>query len=221
MNNCADFFHKVFPFWEKISETEKKLLIDNCSLVKFKSGENIHDPMECTGVLIVKSGQIRVYIVSEEGKEITLYNLNPEEVCILSASCILKNINFDIIVDADKESEVYIINPQIYKELKEKNIFVESFTNNMINRSFSKAMWVIEQALFMSFDKRLAIFLIEQSENEKTDSLHLTHDYIAKNMGTAREVVSRMLKYFQEENMVSLSRGVITITDKEKLKKLI
>lgn len=73
----------------------------------------------------------------------------------------------------------------------------------------------------MSFDKRLAIFLLEQSVSAKTDTLNLTHDYIAKNMGTAREVVSRMLKYFQTEGIVSLSRGTITITDKNKLKKLI
>ena len=142
-------------------------------------------------------------------------------MCVLSASCILANINFAVFIEAEKDSEVYIISPYKYKEIKDHNIIVESFTNSVINQSFSDAMWIMEQILFMSFDKRLAIFLLEQSVSAKTDTLNLTHDYIAKNMGTAREVVSRMLKYFQTEGIVSLSRGTITITDKNKLKKLI
>lgn len=221
MNESKIFFEKALPFWNKITEKEQKIILDNCSLKKFLAGENIHNSTVCTGVIIVKTGLVRVYMLSSEGKEITLYKLNPYEVCVLSASCILTNINFDIFVDAEKDSDVYIINPYKYKEIKDNNIIVESFTNSIINQSFSDAMWIMEQILFMSFDKRLAIFLLEQSINTKSDTLILTHDYIAKNMGTAREVVSRMLKYFQTEGIVSLSRGEVTIIDKKKLKKLI
>ena len=124
-------------------------------------------------------------------------------------------------VDAEKESEIYLINPYSYKELKDKNIIVERFTNSIINSSFSEAMWIMEQIVFMSFDKRLAIFLLEQSDSVKSDTLTLTHDYIAKNMGTAREVVSRMLKYFQTEGMVALSRGSIVLNNKAKLRSLL
>ncbi|WP_300356703.1 Crp/Fnr family transcriptional regulator [Fusobacterium sp.] len=221
MTDRQKFFQKAFPFWDKISEEEQKIILDSSSLQKFSAEENIHDSTECTGILVVKSGLIRVYMLSSTGKEITLYKLNPYEVCALSASCILSNINFDIFVDAEKDSEVYLINPYKYKELKDKNIYIESFTNSVINQSFSDAMWIMEQILFMSFDKRLAIFLLEQSISSKSDVLTLTHDYIAKNMGTAREVVSRMLKYFQTEGIVSLSRGTVTIIDKSKLKKLL
>ena len=221
MIDSREFFEKAFPFWNKITENEQNLILDNSSLLTFHTGENIHDSTECTGVLVVKSGQLRVYMISPEGKEITLYNLNPYEVCMLSAACILNNIRFDVMVDAEKDSEVYLINPYSYKELKDKNIVVERFTNSVINESFSEAMWLMEQVLFMSFDKRLAIFLLEQAESSKNDILNLTHDYIAKNMGTAREVVSRMLKYFQTENMVSLSRGAISLVDKKKLRALL
>ena len=221
MIDSREFFEKAFPFWNKITENEQNLILDNSSLLTFHTGENIHDSTECTGVLVVKSGQLRVYMVSPEGKEITLYKLNPYEVCMLSAACILNNIRFDVMVDAEKDSEIYLVNPYSYKELKDKNIVVERFTNSVINESFSEAMWLMEQALFMSFDKRLAIFLLEQAESSKNDILNLTHDYIAKNMGTAREVVSRMLKYFQTENMVSLSRGAISLVDKKKLRALL
>lgn len=221
MIDSREFFEKAFPFWNKIAENEQNLILDNSSLLTFHTGENIHDSTECTGVLVVKSGQLRVYMISPEGKEITLYNLNPYEVCMLSAACILNNIRFDVMVDAEKDSEVYLVNPYSYKELKDKSIVVERFTNSVINESFSEAMWLMEQVLFMSFDKRLAIFLLEQAESSKNDILNLTHDYIAKNMGTAREVVSRMLKYFQTENMVSLSRGAISLVDKKKLRALL
>lgn len=221
MTDSREFFKKAFPFWEEVSENERKIILTGSSLIKYQDGQNIHDSTECTGVLVVKTGQLRVYMVSPEGKEITLYKLNPYDVCMLSAACILNNIRFEVMVDAEKESEIYLINPYKYKELKDKNIIVEQFTNSVINSSFSEAMWIMEQIVFMSFDKRLAIFLLEQSDSVKNDTLVLTHDYIAKNMGTAREVVSRMLKYFQTEGMVSLSRGTIVLIDKVKLRKLL
>lgn len=221
MINSIDFFKKAFPFWDKLTEDEQKIILNNSSLMTYHDGQNIHDSTECTGVLVVKTGQLRVYMLSAEGKEITLYKLNPYDVCMLSAACILNNINFNVMVDAEQYSEVYLINPHKYNELKKKNIMVERFTNNVINSSFSEAMWIMEQIVFMSFDKRLAIFLLEQSESVKSDTLNLTHDYIAKNMGTAREVVSRMLKYFQTEGMVSLSRGSIFLNDKARLKALL
>ena len=136
MTDSREFFKKAFPFWEKISEDERKIILTGSSLIKYQDGQNIHDSTECTGVLVVKTGQLRVYMVSPEGKEITLYKLNPYDVCMLSAACILNNIRFEVMVDAEKESEVYLINPYKYKELKDKNIIVEQFTNSVINSSF-------------------------------------------------------------------------------------
>lgn len=134
----------------------------------------------------------------------------------MTASCILKNINFSIYVDSATDVDILKISPSAFKELKNSNISVEAFTTEIINRSFSETMWTMEQILFMSFDKRLAKYLFEQN----TDIIKLTHEDIAKNINSAREVVSRMLKYFQSENIISLSRGTITILDREKLKKI-
>lgn len=210
------YFSKGFYFWNNLSAKEKKLLIDNSELLKYSKDEIIHDSTKCTGVLLVVKGQLRVYILSEEGREITLYRLNENETCILTASCILKNINFSIYVDSATDVEILKISPSAFKELKNSNISVEAFTTEIINRSFSETMWTMEQILFMSFDKRLAKYLFEQN----TDIIKLTHEDIAKNINSAREVVSRMLKYFQSENIISLSRGTITILDREKLKKI-
>lgn len=210
------YFSQNFPFWNKLSPKEKNLLLDNSEILKYKKNEIIHDSTECTGVLLVIKGQLRVYILSEEGKEITLYRLNENEVCILSASCILKNITFSIYVDAITDVEIIKISASAFKEIKNKNIAVESFTTDIINKSFSETMWAMEQILFMSFDKRLARYLFEQN----SDTIKLTHEDIAKEVNSAREVVSRMLKYFQNEGIISLSRGSITILDRDRLKNI-
>ena len=170
---------------------------------------------------MVRSGQVRVYIISESGKEITLYHLFERDVCIFSASCIMKNINFDVYVQAEKESRALLIPAPVYDQLNKTSLPVSDYTNQLMSSRFSDVMWVMEQVLFMSFDRRLAIFLMEQSAIEGADTLPVTHETIAKHMGTAREVVTRMLRYFQSEGMVSLSRGGIMITDREKLERLV
>lgn len=210
------YFSQNFPFWNKLSPKEKELLINNSEILKYNKNEIIHNSTECTGILLVIKGQLRVYILSEEGKEITLYRLNENEVCILSASCILKNITFSIYVDAVTDAEILKISASAFKEVKSKNIAVEAFTTDIINKSFSETMWAMEQILFMSFDKRLARYLFEQNSN----TIKLTHEDIAKDINSAREVVSRMLKYFQTEGIISLSRGSITILDRNRLKKI-
>lgn len=210
------YFSQNFPFWNKLSQKEKALLINNSEILKYNKNEIIHDSTECTGVLLVIKGQLRVYILSEEGKEITLYRLNEHEICILSASCILKNITFSIYVDAITDAEILKISASTFKEIKNKNIAVESFTTDIINKSFSETMWAMEQILFMSFDKRLARYLFEQNSN----IINTTHEDIAKDVNSAREVVSRMLKYFQNEGIISLSRGSITILDRDRLKNI-
>ena len=213
-------FSESFPFWKELSSDDKNFVKSNTELRIYETGTTIHDSTECTGVLLMKKGELRVYIISPEGREITLYRLGAGRICLLTASCILKNITFSVIADAEIDSEVFIINSAAFKELKNKNIQVESFVNDTINCHFSETMWTMEQILFTSFDKRLAFFLLEQSKERGNQVLNITHEYIAKNLGSAREVVSRMLKYFQNEGMVSLSRGSIIIKDKRKLELL-
>ena len=133
----------------------------------------------------------------------------------------LSSIHFDVHVDAEKESEVLVINAPAFSKLCKKNVYIENFSLRLATERFSDVMWAMEQILFMSFDRRLAIFLLDESAKNGTDSLTLTHEQIAKYMGSAREVVSRMLKYFVKERIVEVSRGCIRILDKKKLKSLV
>lgn len=216
------YLEERLTFWDKITKEEQEILIQNTSVVRYTQGQNIYDAQqECVGVLLIKSGELRTYILSEEGKEVTLYRLSDGDVCILSASCILKNITFDVHVDAEKDSEVLLINSSVFSSLSQRNIYVEAFSLRLTADRFSDVMWAMEQILFMSFDRRLAIFLLDETAKNGIDTLSLTHEQIAKYVGSAREVVSRMLKYFAKEGMVELSRGSIKIVDRQKLKGLL
>jgi len=136
---------------------------------------------------------------------------------MLSASCVLKSITFDVFVDAEEDSNVLIINGKAFADITQKNVYAENFALNMAVSRFSDVIWIIQQILFMSFDKRLAIFLHDEMSKTGNKTVKLTHDQVAKYMGSAREVVSRMLKYFASEGIVELSRGGITVIDKKKL----
>ncbi len=222
MGTDRGYLTKALTFWEDISEEERETILENTGKAFYKQGEQVHSAeQECIGVLIIKKGELRTYILSEEGKEITLFRQTEGDVCILTASCVLSSIHFDVHVDAEKESEVLVINAPAFSKLCKKNVYIENFSLRLATERFSDVMWAMEQILFMSFDRRLAIFLLDESAKNGTDSLTLTHEQIAKYMGSAREVVSRMLKYFVKEGIVEVSRGCIRILDKKKLKALV
>ena len=209
-----------FPFWDKLSGADREIIFNSSMSVRFERGKNIHDGRECTGIILVRSGSLRLYILSEEGKEITLYRLFPGDMCILSASCVLNAITFDVFVDAEEDSECVVIGGCAYSELAARIPEVKIFALESALGRFSDVMWVIQQILFMSMDKRLAIFLLDEISKSGEEIISLTHEQIARYMGSAREVVSRMLKYFSNEGIVELSRGGIRILDKKRLRAL-
>ncbi|MBQ7363010.1 MAG: Crp/Fnr family transcriptional regulator [Clostridia bacterium] len=214
-------FRQTFPFWDKMSDTDKETFIRTSHHVEFKSGTNIHDGNECTGVILIKTGSLRLYLLSEEGKETTLYRLFPGDMCILSASCVLDTITFDVFVDAEEASECVVVGGCAYEDLSRRMPEAKIFALETAVSRFSDVMWVMQQIMFMSFDKRLAIFLLDETAKNGTDTVKLTHEQIAKYMASAREVVSRMLKYFVAEGIVEASRaGGIKIIDKKRLRSL-
>jgi len=214
-------FSNSFPFWNRLNQDEIDLVCNNTSLMKYKKGANVHGGgNDCIGALFVKNGGLRTYMLSEEGREITLYRLYEGDVCILSVSCVLKSITFDVFIDAEEDSEILLINAGAFSQLAKQNIYVECFAYQLATERFSDVMWVMQQILFMSFDKRLAVFLNDELAKTGGDTVKLTHEQIARYMGSAREVVSRMLKAFASEGIVELGRGDITILNRKKLKDL-
>lgn len=213
-------YSDVFPFWNEISEREKDFICNHSTDIVYKKGTTIHDSTECSGVIFVQSGCLRVYMMSDEGKDITLYRLYKGDMCMLSASCVLSSITFDVLIDAEEDSECYVINGPAFMKISNDNSNVKVFSLETAVSRFSDVMWVMQQILFMSMDKRLAIFLLDESSRTGSDFIALTHEQIAKYIGSAREVVSRMLKYFVNEDIVKSSRKGITIIDKQRLRAL-
>ena len=212
-----EFLSQYEDFWGHLSDEEKEFVCHNTEFVTYHPGQNVHSAdLRCVGVLFVRKGCLRVYIMSEEGKEVTLYRVNPGEVCILSASCVLSEITFDVYVDSEDLTEVVVLNAFAFAKMMRKNIYVENFSNKMKAIRFSDVMWTMQQILFFSFDKRLAIFLYEELI-KNGPIIRYSHMEIAKYLGSAREVVSRMLKYFEKEGIVLVSRKEIEIVDKKKL----
>ena len=210
----------AMPFFDTLPEPDRDALLASALHVHFDKGETVHDGTRCTGILLVESGSLRVYMLSEEGREVTLYRLFPGDLCILSASCALQNITFDVIVDAEEDTELAVIGGCAFADLSERNPAVKIFALEHAVSNFSEVMWVFEQILFMSMDRRLAIFLSDELSKSGTDTVKLTHEQIAKYMGSAREVVSRMLKYFSSEGIVENLRGGIRVVDKKRLRNL-
>ncbi len=211
-----------FPFWKHLNLDEKKYLIDNSSLVRYTKGSKIHAAdNDCIGVVMIKKGQVRIFTLSEEGREITLYRLFLNDICILSASCIIDKITFDVHIDATEDTELILINAGSFNKLRENNMYVDNFTYKLTAHRFSDVMWTMEQILFMSMDKRLAIFLADEISKSNCDNIKFTHEEIAKFIGSSREVVTRMFKHFSTEGIVELSRGKIKVIDKAKLKSII
>ena len=219
-SHLDEVFEQTFPFWGELSNMDKETFRRSTQQAKFGKGTNIHDGHECTGVIMIRSGSLRLYLLSDEGKEITLYRLFTGDVCVLSASCVLNSITFDVFIDAEEDSDCVIVGGCAFAELSERSPEVKIYALEAALVRFSDVMWVMQQILFMSLDKRLAIFLLDEISKRGGDTVRLTHEQIAKYIGSAREVVTRMVKYFVSEGLVESSRGGIRILDKSRLRRV-
>lgn len=212
---------EYLPVWDKLTAQQQQRIADVAEFRKVNKGTHIHDSSaECLGLVMVRSGQLRAYILSDEGREITIGRLFEYDVSLLSASCVMPDLQFNVMIEAEKDTEFWSIPACLFKNLMDESIAMANFAQTLLSSNFSELMWLMEQIMWKSFDKRLAQFLLEEAAIEETSELKITHEKIASHLGTAREVVTRMLRYFQSEGMVKLTRGAIEITDEKKLKAL-
>ena len=211
-------FQDYFPLWAKLNKSQQERIRASLLFREAKKGTMLHDgTLDCTGLFLVRDGQLRAYILSEEGREITLYRLFERDMCLLSASCIVHSLQFEVMIAAEKDSSLWVIPADVYKAIMEESPAAANYTNELMASRFSDVMWLIEEIMWKSLDKRIADFLMEEAAIEGSNRLQMTHETIANHLGTRREVVTRMLRYFQEEGLVKLSRGVVELTDEKKL----
>ena len=130
-------------------------------------------------MLFILSGEIRTYLLSEEGREVTLFRLYPGELCVLSASCVISQITFDTQMTAGMDTDVLIIPANVIAALKEKNLHVRCFLYELATKRFSDVMWAMQQIMFKGLDQRLAEFLFAEAERTGSDTIRMTHEQIA------------------------------------------
>lgn len=214
-------FQDYFPVWNKLNPDQQSRILGSLMTRNVKKGTILHNgSMDCTGLLLIKAGQLRAYILSDEGREITIYRLFDMDMCLFSASCIMRSIQFEVTIEAEKDTELWVIPAETYGSIMKESAPVANYTNELMASRFSDVMWLMEQIMWKSLDKRVASFLLEETSIEGTNELKITHETIANHLGSHREVITRMLRYFQEEGLVKLSRGKITILDIKRLEVL-
>ena len=214
-------FQSCFPIWDNLTADQQGRILDSLAFRRIQKGTVIHNgSADCAGLLVVKSGQLRAYILSDEGREITVYRLFDRDICLFSASCILRSAQFDITIEAEKDTDLWVIPPEVYRGVMEASAPAANYTNEIMAARFSEVMWLVEQIMWKSMDRRVAAFLLEEAAIEDAELLRLTHETIANHLGTHREVVTRMLRYFQDEGMVRLARGSVELLDKKRLEAL-
>ena len=219
--NASDLFIRTFTFWPRLSEKEKELVNSGTHPVHYAKGTQVHrGPFDCIGVLLVKTGQLRVYTLSEDGRDVTLYRLFPGDVGILSASCTLDAVTFDVYIDAEDDTDVLKTDAPAFNRLVQANIYVKAYAYETAAHRLSEMLWKMQEILFLSADRRLALFLVEEMEKTGSRDIRLTHEQIARYMGSAREVVSRLVKYFSQEGYVKSGRGHLTVLDADGLRRL-
>ena len=209
-------------FWDEISETQRLYILDNFTVRTYEKDSVIHArDNECLGLILLLEGRVRTFMVSEEGREITLYRMEVGETDVLSASCVVSQITFDTQMVADTDVRLAILPATYLSGLKEGDTAVRCFIFEQLASRFSDVMWTMQQILFSGVDARIATWLLDESGRTGSKTLHTTHEQIAKEISSAREVVARMMKRFAQEGLVKSSRGTIEILDRKRLTELV
>jgi CRP/FNR family transcriptional regulator len=215
-------FEQDFPIWGRLTAEEGANLVRSATLHKAAAGTILHDgSTDCVGVFVISAGQLKAYVRSEEGKQVTVWRLLDGDVCLMSAPCMIRDAQFDLTIEAERDTTLWIIPTATWHGLMESSAAVATYTSQVMASRLSDTIWLVEQVLWRRFDERLAGFLVQESLFEDSDTLRITHEGIASHMGSAREVVTRMLRYFQQEGLVELSRGSVRILDKNRPRALV
>ena len=209
---------KAYPFWEKLTDKEKEQLARLLRRNTYRAGQMVSSSgSDCLGLFLIRKGTLRVYLTSEEGREATLFRLHEGENCVLSGRCLLSSLPFEVQIDAETDSEIYLLPSGSFRQIMEENIYVENYIYKMMTESFSDIIAAVQQMLFASLTQRLVSFLLDESVRSGTSEVRMTQEQIARSIGSAREAVSRSLKQLAADGSIELFRGGVRLLDRKSL----
>ncbi len=208
------------PLLANAGEKERTEFLEQASHNQVPAGTMLAwegDP--CHFFSIVLSGSVRVYKLGKNGREITLYNVSAGESCMLTAFGVLSNSGFPALAIADSDLEIALIPAPVFRDWVNRYEVWRNYVFERVSHRLVDILATLESALFQRLDTRIAEFLIRHAGAPQS-ALIMTHDRLAKELGTSREVVSRILAELKQEGIVTLERGKIVIADLTKLRKL-
>lgn len=205
-------------FWPHLTAQEQQDLKDSVRRMDYDQGQLIRSSeRDCLGALVIQQGVIRLSLTSEDGREATIARMTAGEVCVLTASCMLSAITFDVQVQAETASSALVIPVQLLSRLKGENLYVENFVYKSAVERFSDAIRAVEQMLFMTLEQRVVSYLLDESARLGSDTIQVTQERMAQAIGSAREAVTRTLKKLSEAGAVELFRGGVRLVDRKAL----
>ena len=209
---------KAYPFWEKLTDKEKEQLARLLRRNTYRAGQMVSSSgSDCLGLFLIRKGTLRLYLTSVEGREATVSRLHEGEVCVLSGSCLLSSLPFEVQIDAETDSEIYLLPSGSFRQIMEENIYVENYIYKMMTESFSDIIAAVQQMLFASLTQRLVSFLLDESVRSGTSEVRMTQEQIARSIVRAREAVSRSLKQLAADGSIELFRGGVRLLDRKSL----
>ena len=213
-----EFLHRTLPFWEDLNEEQKELSVRYAISSKFERGETVFNPLKkMAGLKIARRGQMKISLPYGSAGDIMLYLVGEGEVCVLSIMSVMKQFDWAVCAVAVEEAEVVTIPESIYMKISTENPKVMEYNRKILIMRMGEIIQVTSESAVSGVPERLADLLLRYQKDGGKRKLYLTHEELAKDMGTAREVVSRTLRQFKEQEAIETGRGWIMIRNPEYL----
>jgi len=205
----------LYPILERLSATARERLQHRAQLLKVPAGTTVFDERQaCQGFPFVLSGGIRVVKAAPNGRELPLYRVTPGETCIISSACLLGQTPYNARGVTETETTLLVLPITDFQALLGEPAF-RDFVFQLFSERIADLMQLIEEVAFRKLDQRLAALLLGKGQR-----LHTTHQQLADELGSVREIVSRLLKGFAEQGLVALSREQVEILDPAGLRRI-
>ncbi|MBQ7895489.1 MAG: TIGR04282 family arsenosugar biosynthesis glycosyltransferase [Oscillospiraceae bacterium] len=211
-----------FPFWELLNKSQKSKVKEKCSREILKKGTILFGNSEGRhGLILLRSGAMRMYMMSNEGRELNTFHFGPGDVCFFSASKMIPEIDFECLVEITEDVQALALRAEDFSALMKENKAMELYVYKLFTERYTDIVKFLCRVIFEKLDKRLARFLLEEAERGRGKTVLATHDHVACEIGSAREVVSKTLKQMAKNGLIELSYNRIEILDAEALRKIV